>query len=66
MIELVFLACLSATPGACQEQSLLYTDVSPMTCVLGAQPELAKWVESHPKYTVARWRCQPVDGSRKI
>lgn len=58
MIELVFLACLSAAPAQCEEKSLLYTDISPMTCMMGAQPALAQWLESHPRYQVARWKCQ--------
>lgn len=66
MIELAFVACLSASPMTCEPQSLLYTDLSPMTCMMGAQPALARWVETHPKYTVARWQCRILDGSRRI
>ncbi|WP_353476498.1 hypothetical protein PVT71_26650 (plasmid) [Salipiger sp. H15] len=60
MIELFFMACLSTAPDQCQPRSLLYTDVTPMACMMGAQPELARWVEEHPAYTVARWSCRPV------
>lgn len=65
MIELVFVACLANAPVRCQEQSLLYTDITPMTCLMGAQPALAQWVETHPRYTVARWKCRALDNSRK-
>ncbi|SFK00923.1 hypothetical protein [Celeribacter neptunius] len=57
MIELLFVACLSTSPDACEERSLLFTDITPMTCMMGAQPELAKWTEQHPAYTVSRWSC---------
>lgn len=65
MIELVFVACLSASPQDCERRSLLYTDISPMTCVLGAQPELAKWVESHPRWAISEWKCQTVRSAEK-
>lgn len=61
MIELLFVACLSGTPGAveaCEEKSLLFTDVTPMTCMMGAQPVLAKWIETHPAFTIQSWKCK--------
>lgn len=60
MIELIFIACLSASPDDCQERSLLYTDISPMVCLMAAQPELAKWVEAHPRWQIQSWRCAAV------
>ncbi|ANT63467.1 MULTISPECIES: hypothetical protein [Roseobacteraceae] len=60
MIELLFVACLSTAPDTCSERSLVYTDVTPMACMMGAQPELARWVEEHPNFTVNRWRCRVV------
>lgn len=58
MIELLFVACLSTAPDQCQQRSLLYTDLTPMACLMGAQPELARWVETHPSYRVTGWRCR--------
>lgn len=60
MIELLFVACLAGAPDDCEERSLLFTDVSPMQCLMGAQPELAKWVETHPNQQIRSWRCQVV------
>lgn len=65
MIELLFVACLSTAPDQCQERSLLFTDVSPMTCMMGAQPELAKWTETHPRFRVTGWKCQMVNPHEK-
>ncbi|MCE6958186.1 hypothetical protein LAZ40_03850 [Cereibacter sphaeroides] len=65
MIELAFLACLSAMPDACEERSLYYSDLTPMSCLMGAQPELAKWVVEHPRYRVARWSCRLKDPSEQ-
>lgn len=65
MIELAFLACLSAMPNACEERSLYYSDMTPLTCVMGAQPELAKWVYDHPKYRITRWSCRVKDASER-
>ncbi|MCA0942014.1 hypothetical protein LCM08_19150 [Salipiger pacificus] len=60
MIELLFMACLSSAPDQCHQRSLLYSDVTPLACMLGAQPELARWVEEHPAYTVSNWKCREV------
>lgn len=61
MIELLFVACLARSPDDCQERSLLYTDLSPTSCMMAAQPELAKWVEAHPNFRITRWRCKTVE-----
>lgn len=59
MIELVFIACLLSAPDRCEERSLQYVNVSsPMACMMGAQPELARWLESHPRWRVTRWSCR--------
>ena len=60
MVELLFVACLATAPEDCRERSLLFSDISPMTCMMGAQPELAKWANEHPKYAVKSWRCRMV------
>ncbi|MDU9005763.1 hypothetical protein QO231_18185 [Sedimentitalea todarodis] len=60
MIELIFIVCLAGTPGDCEKRSLLYTDVTPMTCMMRAQPELANWISTHPRWKIARWACQTV------
>lgn len=60
MIELAFVACLAASPDHCEERSLVFTDVGPMQCLMGAQPELAKWIEAHPNQQIRSWRCKMV------
>ena len=61
MIELLFVACLATSPDDCQQQSLLYTDMSPMACMMAAQPELAKWAEAHPNFRIKNWKCKMVN-----
>ena len=65
MIELLFVACLSASPTDCEERSLIFTDVTPRQCLMGAQPELAKWVSTHPQWQITRWRCQNLQTAEK-
>lgn len=60
MIELLFVACLTTAPDECRERSMVFTDITPMTCLMGAQPELAKWVNAHPNFMVQSWRCRAV------
>lgn len=65
MIELLFVTCLSTSPADCQEHSLLYTDMTPMSCMMAAQPELAKWAESHPQWTISGWKCRYLNTTSK-
>lgn len=60
MIELLFVTCLATAPDQCQERSLIFSDISLAQCLMGAQPELAKWVSAHPKDQIKSWRCQSV------
>ena len=60
MIELVFLACLGVEPRVCQDKSMQFTDLSVMTCMMGAQPQLARWQNEHPGWMIHRWTCGPV------
>lgn len=60
MIELLFVACLASAPEDCRERSLVFTNVTPIQCLMGAQPELAKWANSHPNFTIQSWRCRTV------
>lgn len=65
MIQLVFVACLNANSTYCEERHLLFVEnMSPMACMMQAQPELAKWANEHPKWKVSKWRCQNDDVQR--
>lgn len=61
MIELLFVSCLSADPASCQDRSLIFVDMSLMTCMVHGQQVVADWVASHPNETVAEWKCRAHD-----
>lgn len=63
MIELLFVACLATDPTHCRERSLVFTNVTPMQCLMGAQPELAKWSVNNPNSRIRSWRCRAVNTS---
>ena len=60
-MELVLSVCLLSTPVDCREEHLSVSleTTAPMQCMIGAQPVIAEWSVSHPKYRVAKWRCGP-------
>lgn len=58
MIELLFLACFSQNVAQCEEHSFQYVDMTPMSCMMGAQPVLAKWGDQHPNWIITKWKCQ--------
>ncbi len=64
MVELVFAACLAAQMERCQTQSLLFQDISMMTCMVQAQAQLADWSEGHTGWRIKKWHCQWHDVSR--
>ena len=70
MTVLILSTCLLVDPTdpskgfseKCKEVNLTYADegeapLTPMQCVMRAQPEIAKWVEEHPKWAVKKWKC---------
>lgn len=61
MIELLFVACLASAPDECRERSLVFSDITPMQCLMGAQPELARWSAGNPHMEIRSWRCQAVN-----
>lgn len=59
MTELLFTICTIVAGAKCEERSLVFADLPLMTCMVGAQPQLAQWAEQHPNWRITRWRCQP-------
>jgi hypothetical protein len=60
MIELAFIVCLEGQPNHCEERGLLFADITPMTCMMGAQPQLAQWSAQNPEWHVRGWKCKDV------
>ena len=59
MFELVFVACMVGAPGACEERSLVYVGrPNPFACMVVAPQYLAVWIDEHPAYRIASWRCR--------
>jgi hypothetical protein len=68
MIELLVSVCLIEEPARCKDVSLTFAaeGMSQMQCVMGAPPEIAKWIDSHPKWALKRWTCQQAGQFAKI
>ncbi len=58
MIELVFVACLAITPVECDERKLIYSGITPLVCMMGAQAQLAEWTTRNPGYRISGWKCR--------
>jgi hypothetical protein len=58
-IALVLSVCLVTDTTQCKDVVLTYLEdnITPMQCVMRAQPEIAKWIEEHPKWTQKKWTC---------
>lgn len=60
MIELLIGVCQIANAAQCKNVSLVYVNeaLTPMQCAMRAQPEIAKWIVTHPGWRVARYTCR--------
>ena len=59
MMELVLVVCLQLAPDSCEERSIgLFPEMSAMTCLMQAQPQIAVWAETHPGFRVSRFHCR--------
>jgi hypothetical protein len=54
---LVLVFCLQSSPGSCVEQRPVET-LPPLACIMQAQQYAANWLADHPKWMLARWRCE--------
>lgn len=59
MVELVLTVCLLTSPTSCREEWPVFAGHSLMACMTQAQFRAAQWIEQHPAYRLAKWRCQP-------
>lgn len=59
MLELVLSVCQIADPSHCKDVRLNFAEenVTPMQCLMGGQVEIAKWINFHPDWQVAKWSC---------
>lgn len=60
MIELVIIACLSASPTQCDTHRIGMGD-GLMGCVMASQASASKWASEHTKHTVKRVVCRPME-----
>jgi hypothetical protein len=68
MIEIAAVMCMFSSPEQCRDISLNFEaeTVSPASCMMNGQMELAKWSEVHPGWRVARWSCRPAGQVAKL
>ena len=61
MIELFAAVCLIDNPITCKDVSLIYSAeaLTPMQCLMQAQPQVAKWIGEHPGWQIKRYSCRP-------
>ena len=60
MIEIAAAACLITAPERCRDVTLTFEaeSVTPFQCMTYGQGELAKWINDHPAWRIAKWSCR--------
>lgn len=58
-IQIVLYVCLLSDPSACEERAIPASveAASIGSCMVWAQPQIAQWSTTHPKYKIVRWKC---------
>ena len=65
MAVLVLLFCLGSDNGQCIERRPVYDEpLSLLACVVGGQSSAMEFLQTHPGWRLARWRCEA--GPRKV
>jgi hypothetical protein len=65
MVTLVLLFCLGSDQAQCVERRPVYEEpLGMMTCMVRGQFAGAEFLETHPNWRLASWRCEV--GPRKV
>jgi hypothetical protein len=61
MIEIAAAVCMVGSAQHCRDIVLSFQadSVTPASCMMYGQSELAKWTEGHPNWRIARFTCRP-------
>lgn len=54
---LYFTACMVGAADTCDTKRIPLDVPTARACIRVAQPQLARWVEEHPKYRITAYRC---------
>ncbi len=54
---LYFTACLSQALDTCESKRMPLDVGNAKACLGVAQPQLARWIDTHPDYRITAWRC---------
>ena len=58
MLALVISACLIETPASCRDFRMPLTDeMNARQCAMSAMPMLPQWADQHPRWGIAKWKC---------
>lgn len=68
MIEIAAAVCLLAAPERCRDVTLTFDTetITPFTCMMYGQSELAQWTQAHPNWRIARFTCRPAGQIAKL
>jgi len=58
MAQLVLVFCLMASPDSCQEERPFLSPMPLAACLVEGQIYAREWLADHPKWSLARWRCE--------
>ncbi len=59
MVQLVLIYCLMSDNKSCiEKRPLSEFPLTPMSCMISAQPIASEFLKEHPNYTLNSFRCE--------
>lgn len=58
LVEIILVVCLLASPDRCEEQRPPIDRLSLVGCLSDGQLIAIEWLNEHPKWRLAGWRCR--------
>ena len=68
MIEIAAAVCMISAPERCHEIQISFDveNVSPASCMMLGQTQLAQWTVEHPNWRISKFTCRPAGQVAKL
>jgi hypothetical protein len=67
MIALILTVCAVSNATDCRDETFYFeSNGSVVGCMFEAQPWIAEWASTHPKWTVKAWKCDAPSSEQKL
>jgi len=58
MVQLILVYCMMSDTSCVENRPMSEFPLTPMGCMVSAEPVASTFLREHPKYHLASWRCE--------